>query len=109
MQTLVPQRVTPAPARTTTPPAARASTLELGGLAMGAAAGAAGAAGAEPAAKAAARAPEGPLDALATGAAVPEPKKKRVVLPKAVQLPTASPEELELERLFAGRGAGAGQ
>jgi hypothetical protein len=26
-----------------------------------------------------------------------------------VQLPTASPEELELERLFAGRGAGAGQ
>jgi hypothetical protein len=113
MQTLVPQLVTRAPARTTTPPAARASTLELGGLAMGAAAGAAGAAGAEPAAKAAARAPEGPLDALATGAAagaaVPEPKKKRVVLPKAVQLPTASPEELELERLFAGRGAGAGQ
>ena len=107
MQTLVPQPVPREPARTTMPPATRASTLELGGLAMGAAA---GAAGAEPAAKAAARAPEGPLDALATGAAaVPEPKKKRVALPKAVQLPTASPEELELERLFAGRGAGAGQ
>ena len=107
MQTLVPQPVTRAPARTTTLPMPLASTLELGGLVMGAAA---GAAGAEPAAKAAARAPEGPLDALATGAAaVPEPKKKRVALPKAVQLPTASPEELELERLFAGRGAGAGQ
>jgi hypothetical protein len=107
MQTLVPQPVTRAPARTTTPPAARASTLELGGLAMGAAAGAAGAAGAEPAAKAAAGAEL--ATGAATGAAVPEPKKKRVVLPKAVQLPTASPEELELERLFAGRGAGAGQ
>jgi len=105
MQTLVDERVPPAPARTAAP--ARASTLAMDGRAVGAAA------GAEPAAKARAEAKEAKavrvpesLDALATEAA-PEPKKKRAAPPKAVQLATTSPEELELERLFAGRGAGA--
>ena len=83
MRTLVPEPVPRVAARATTQPAARASTLAVGALATG----------------------SGPVGAPA---AEPEPKKKRVAPQKAVQLPTASPEELELERLFAGRGAGAG-
>jgi hypothetical protein len=126
MRTLVPEPVPRVAARATTQPAARASTLAVdaptGSGAFGAraepktaakAAEAAGAAKAAEAAEPAEPAKAAAVDALATGSgpvgapAEPEQKKKRVAA-KAVQLSTASPEELELERLFAGRGAGAG-